>query len=210
MRCRYCGRQLGDMQFQRKSWLLQRSAEIEARLARELHPMTLKELIESRIEPLQPQGYIRDHFTERNGKPFTLRDITKLNEAHPGFDFRLKKNFGMTSIEWGKYSQTGGRDGGSVTIAYSEKNVVADLAYLLEHNARYFSALNARNERRQKILADPELMARFERLVADYLAVKALMTQRREKLDELLEDFDGPFEPDRLSIIDKLLGEGTK
>lgn len=48
--------------------------------------MNLKELIESRIEPTEPQSFIRDYFESRNGKPLTIRDTDNLNRNHPGYD----------------------------------------------------------------------------------------------------------------------------
>jgi hypothetical protein len=152
-------------------------------------------LIESRIEPTEPQDGILAALKEHDGKPFTVRTVAKLQEATGDQSIRLSKSYTMTHLEWGRYGATQGREGGSLFVAHTTKNVRVDTVHIEEQNACYYSALKERNWKRRKLLEQPKKLAELDKAIAEY-------KQASGKLQSLLE---GAFDVDRYAIDDALV-----
>jgi hypothetical protein len=155
--------------------------------------MTVKEIIESRIEVSEPQDTILAYLKENDGKKLTVRDAKKLSEL-TGEEITIDKRFGMAHIEWGTWQerQKGGR---SLLVAYAEKNVAIDVAFVEEHNRAYFSAKDERNQKRREMLADTEKMALLETKIAEFLAAK-------DAMENLLEQFPDHYEIEKQFGLD--------
>jgi len=150
----------------------------------------LTQLIEDRIESLEPQTTILNYLRAINGKRINKRHIDELRRLTGDDSIRLSKRHGMANIEWGGYSLSRGNKGGSLLIAYSEKNIEVDADWIKEKNPAYFDASVQRNERRKAVLKRPDLI---EELAANI----DIFQQAKANIEQLL---DGPFEPDRYSI----------
>lgn len=161
--------------------------------------ISITDLIESQIEKREPQDAILAYLKTQDGKQLTQRTITKLQELTGDKSIRLRKAFGMTSIEWGSYNATSGREGGSLHCTHTEKNVIIDAKKIEENNARHFSALWRRNELRHKALNDIEAVSELKETIDVYVAA-------RQKLEKLLA-YDTVFEPDAYAIRRTFLGE---
>lgn len=139
--------------------------------------MKVADLIRSRMEASEPQDTILAFLRTIDGKKINKRHVEKLREQIGDNEIRLSHRFGMTSLQWGGYHRTGG----NILLAHSEKNVVVDIAYVLEHNAAYYSAKDERNEKRQQALSQPEKCAELDDAIANFRAaeakLKALMGQ---------------------------------
>lgn len=152
----------------------------------------LTQLIEDRIESPEPQTTILNYLRSINGKRINKRHIDELRRLTGDDRIYLSKRYGMANIEWGGYGLSGGNKGGSLLIAYSEKNIEVDADWIKEKNPAYFDASVQRNERRQAVLKRPDLI---EELAANI----DIFQQAKANIEQLL---DGPFEPDRYSIQD--------
>ena len=143
--------------------------------------MKVADLIRSRMEASEPQDTILTFLRTIDGKKINKRHVEKLREQIGDDEIRLSHRFGMTSLQWGGYHRTGGKQGGDILLAHSEKNVVVDITYVLEHNAAYYSAKDERNEKRQQALSQPEKCAELDDAIANFRAaeakLKALMGQ---------------------------------
>lgn len=157
------------------------------------------DLIRSRIEASEPQDTILTFLRTIEGKRINRTHVEKLRAQVGDADLRLRHQYGMTDLEWGGYTRSDGRQGGSLLLAHREKNVVVDVAYILEHNAAYYSAKDERNKTRQQALAQPEKCAALDQAIADYKAAQVRMVK-------LLGD--DIFDPDRLDIEKKLIEGG--
>ena len=158
---------------------------------------SVRSIIESSIEPLSPQADILAFLFVHDGKRLDKRLLAKLNEAVPGHNIRTHQIASMTSLHWGNYGraevhQVGEDRGGSLLIAYRLTDVRIDAAWVEEHNAAYFSAAVARNEKRAAALANPQAIDDLERTLATFIEAKA-------KLNKAFE-YGAPFATDGYTI----------
>jgi hypothetical protein len=112
----------------------------------------------------------------------------------------------MTNLEWGGYSRTGGNQGGSLLIAYTEAAPVIDAAWIEDRNPAYFSARVERNEARTKALKDAsECLKDCDTFTRAAVAINQIKAYRAQ-LAELI-GYGGPLHEIRFEIT-KLLKEG--
>lgn len=161
--------------------------------------MKIADLIESRIENLEPAAGILGFLKKINGKKITAKHIEKMQAELQDKTIYLSKYAGMTRIGWGGYRNTGGRQGGELLIAYSETSVEVDAAWIEERNSAYFSAAAARNENRRKALNYPKILEALEHSIENY-------KQAKEALAALMKD--DLFEQDRYAIEEAFGIEG--
>ena len=74
----------------------------------------------STMEPTREPDAILAELRAHDGQQLSKRNISRLNAALPGVDFRISKIAGMTSIEWGGWGRSSGKPGGLVLIAYAD------------------------------------------------------------------------------------------
>lgn len=145
--------------------------------------MNTSDILIEGMEDMESPEAIYKVLLAHDGKALTKRLIPLLEAAgvsHPA----IRKQYGMTHIEWGKYYGWGDqqeKDNGSLLIAHSEKNVVIEADKVKEKNPAYFSAAVERNEIREKFLKT-DLPDRADS------AVHAFLRARQELLDILDED----------------------
>ena len=155
---------------------------------------TVKEIVESRIEPAEPQTTILRILKENEDKRLDQRIAKKLVEATGDSSIRLRKEAGMTSIEWGGYSISGGRKGGNLFVSYKVVDVLIDTSFIENNNAAYFSAREQRNQERQSH-TDQD----YSNLEEAFEVYKTA----RKHLKNLLEKFDA----DKYTLIKEILDE---
>jgi hypothetical protein len=153
----------------------------------------IEKVIREKMEKTEPQNTILAYCKgEGNGKRLDKRFIAKLQELTGDNTIRDRRRYGMTNIVWGNYDRTGGNQGGSLTIAWSEVNVYIDGALIEEKNIAYFSALVERNKKREEALSQPLNMQNLENA---YLALI-----QAQKNIEAMTEYGTVFEPDRYSF----------
>lgn len=153
----------------------------------------IKTIIESRIEKTEPQFKLLAWLkANAEGKLLTEPLLKKMQEATGDPTLRIRRQYGMTHIEWGGYGESRGERGGSIILAWSEKNVRIDTKLIEEKNAAYFSALLERNETRRKALTNESAMKELDETLLAYIAA-------RDKLKELMA-YGTIFAPDRYCI----------
>jgi hypothetical protein len=136
----------------------------------------LQELIMSCMESLEPQTSILRFLEGQEGKRLDKRLLEKMQE-------------------WGGYSESGGGKGGRLLIAHALKDVRVDSNFIHQRNLAYFEAAEARNEKRQQALADPELLSDLEKTIQSFLTA-------RDKLAKMM-NYGTVFAPDRHAIEEK-------
>lgn len=140
---------------------------------------TTAQIIAECREPSEPQDTILDFLRTINGKKINKRHVRKLKEL-TGHNVGLDKQCGMTTIYWGNYKVTQGREGGELLLAHSDKNVVVDVDFILKKNPAYFSAKDERNAQRRDLLENHQ-----DDLKEIDAAVKGFY-QAKERLDRAL------------------------
>jgi len=118
-------------------------------------PEQIRSLVETGIEPAEPQTAILGYLRAHDGKKLTKRDLPGLAKVANDPGIMIRTVAGMTNIETSDYRRSDGGRGVSLLIAYALGAVTIDAAWVEERNACYFSARERRNEARAKVLADP-------------------------------------------------------
>ena len=141
-----------------------------------------------------------------DGKPLTVRHLALL----PGGAERwmLHKHAGMISIEERDYRRTQGSRGTSLLVAYSEKNVIIDCAFLVEKNPAYFVARVERNAKRQASLANLGSADLANRINA-VIQAREELSRAEAHMSDLTNEYgtgSGAFSPDRYAF--EALAEG--
>jgi hypothetical protein len=113
-----------------------------------------------------------------NGKKFTVRHEKELQEK-VGPLVRLMKKYGWSELNWGN----GSSECASIMLARTEKFVEIDTDWILKENARWFSALDGRNARRDELLSDPRILQKAADIVNDY-------RQARRELEAFFTTFN--------------------
>lgn len=122
-------------------------------------PSTIRDYLIAQMEPAEPVTSIRAYLATREGKRLTKRDLPKLREIDPTIRFHQIAD--MFLIVWGEYENSGGREGGSVLIAYTRAPCPVVKMAEFDHrcNVAYFGARESRNASRTAALANPEALA---------------------------------------------------
>jgi len=140
---------------------------------------TVREYITNNIEDTEPQGKILEWLRTIDDKQINKTHIQKLRDHIGDQSITLRKAYGMAQIEWGDYRNRKDGDGGSLLIAYREKNIAIDVAWIEENNGAMFSGLRLRNKSRLAVLERGTLCEELDEAIADYRLAK-------ERLDNLL------------------------
>ncbi len=139
----------------------------------------LRELIESRMEPTEPQNSILALLKAREGKRIDKRLIAMLNTAVPGHDIRLSLQYGMAKIAWGGWGLYDSGDvGGALFLSGGTKNLCVNTADILERNCAYFSALVERNEKRRAALNSAYDLRILEEAINAYIQARDRLKER--------------------------------
>lgn len=148
----------------------------------------IRSLIEQGIEPGEPQESILAFLQAMDRKKITNIHLRRMRDRIDT-SIRLRKQAGMTCIEWGGYGQTEGIKGGSLLLAYTTVNVTVDANFVLNQNPAYYSASVLRNAVRQAHL-EPSSSHQIDRLAS------AICNYRnaRAALSEAMKPFDGTDE----------------
>lgn len=160
------------------------------------HESRLRDMIQAKMEDTATPDAILAYLKTREGKPITKRDVDKLKESLGDSTIYLSTRYGMTHLEWGNYHASGGRKGGSLLLAYQDKNVRIDSSFVEAMNACYYAAARERNAQRAAVLANPELIARLA----------TAMREHDESVRTIgeLTGWDKPFHVARFEIRDML------
>lgn len=150
---------------------------------------SIREVILANIEPTEPQDTILAWLkANADGQRITERHIEKLRKVTGNNSIRLRKNFGMTHIEWDRDKGSPG----SLLLAHKTVNVVIDADEIREKNPAYFSALAERNTVRQQTLQDEKAIAELERQIGIFKEARDYIRQATE--------YGAPFNHDRFAI----------
>lgn len=122
--------------------------------------LTMRQRIESEIEPTEAFETVVATLVAESGKPVTKRLEAKVAAALaalPGrstmdHDVRLTRFAGMTNIEWGGYSRSSGNRGRSILLSHTTKSEPIAERYLSDMKS-HLAAKHRRNEQRRKLLA---------------------------------------------------------
>ncbi len=111
--------------------------------------VTMRETIESEIERTEIHEKVIEILKSVADKPVTTRIEAKVTTAlvaafgEAEYDVRLYRSYGMTHLEWGGYSRSGGNRGCSLLLSHSDKTGPIAQRYLDDMD----SSLRARHER---------------------------------------------------------------
>ena len=148
-----------------------------------MNPTTVQkihDILTAGREASEPQNKILAYIASRDGKKLTKRDEKIMRETIDPSIYFGNSTGRMPHVEWGNYSRTGGKEGGSLLLEYTDSAPIANSAWVREHNARHFDAAVKRNEARDRALADGLSLLRAAR------AIDALNASRAE-LEALIE-----------------------
>ena len=150
----------------------------------------IRQTVESHIESSEPAASVRKFLSEYEDKRINNSVIDKLNEQIPGYEFRLLRQFGMSSIEWSGYNREGGRPSGSLLIGHTVTNLRFNMERFSQSNIAYYEAAEARNAERRAVLANPMAIAKLAQAVDVFV-------EARNTIKELL---DNEFDADRYTL----------
>lgn len=156
-----------------------------------VHVQALQAIIRDGMEDSTIADFVLKSLAKNNGKRLTSRHVDELNQAMPGHDFRIRKQFGWTELAWGAYEPKTSEDGGNLMISRATTNVTIDVAWIEKDNARWFSALKERNKNRRKLLDKTEALAQVADAINQYKSAKATLI----KLLKDENDGSQSFEP---------------
>jgi len=166
----------------------------------------IHDVLQSNLEDLSTPMTIIDVLRPHNGKRLTKRHAEAISATLGGRRVYIRKQYGMTSIEFGGYGiQADPDNGGSLLLTHTETNVVIDCDDIIKRNPAYFSAAQERNEQRWALMEDEQRLRR----VAD--AINAYRTACR-----MIEAAIGhPYDDEQLpnpesSAMEKLVAENPK
>lgn len=144
-------------------------------------------------EPMEPGCSILNALKQHDGKRLTKLVVEKVSAA-VGVPVTIAQSATMTYLEWGGFRNSGGKRGGQMFIAYAVKNVVIDIAFILEHNRGMFDAREERNKKRAELRTKQELFVKIINLAESLKVI-------RKDLDAHLELCEGS-----VGIIKEALG----
>ena len=126
---------------------------------------TVRATLESRIESDEPDEVLAI-LKKDDGKQLTKRILEKLPSvgfgaslvSASGQRWRLSQHAGMIHLETWDYARSGGSTGIHLLMAYAEKSVTIDAAWVEEHNPAYFKGRRERNAARRAALGNHEAL----------------------------------------------------
>ncbi len=159
----------------------------------EVSAKILRKFIENRMEDVETPKKVRDYLLEHEGKPITKRHSAAIS-ALIGHTVTIRKQFGMTHLDWMQPAADGSNDHFSMIIAYAERNVVIPgREWFDQYCAREISAAENRNEQRRNILNDPRRLLRLARDIRRFReACKALKLSLDASCNDIHEMPDNP------------------
>jgi predicted unusual protein kinase regulating ubiquinone biosynthesis (AarF/ABC1/UbiB family) len=152
---------------------------------------TLRQHIQDNIEDTHTPQQIINILKPYNGKPLTKIHIDKINQQLvPTIDqkpVKLNKRYTMTHLTWEK-------DGieHRLLISYDTKNITIDTDDIITKNPSHFQAAQIRNQEREEILKNEQLLQELANTIDQY-------TEAKHKLDKFFS-YESPFRADRTSI----------
>ena len=137
-------------------------------------------------------------------KPLTKRLLAKLPGGEA--EWSIRHVAGMTNLENRAYGRTSGGQGISLLLAYAEKSVTIDAAWVEEKNAGYFAARKARNEERKASAASLELCSGLAGALSAVQAAREALRAAEAQLDTFV-DYGKPFSADQYTWKGLVKGE---
>ena len=126
-----------------------------------VNPETLTNFILDKMEDERTPNAIVDLLRQFDHRPLTVTHQKRLQESVDETCI-IRRQYGMTHIEWGKYGHYAENDlpsNGSLLVAHSEKNVVIDVDWIIQNNAAYFEARVERNNQRKAVLENAQAIS---------------------------------------------------
>jgi hypothetical protein len=166
---------------------------------------TMRERIEAEMEPEEIHAAVVAVLHAEASKKITTRLATKVAEAldkqfgAADRDIRVRREYGMTNLEYGGYARSGGYRGNSILIAHTIDSVPIGEKYLKDMD----SALAAKRKRNADRVALLSTKAP-ERIDALLTTVKAAAATYEQIHDE---DDRWSILPSRRSLFEEALGD---
>ena len=143
---------------------------------------TVRATLESRIESDEPDEVLAI-LKKDDGKQLTKRILEKLPSvgfgaslvSASGQRWRLSQHAGMIHLETWDYARSGGSTGIHLLMAYAEKSVTIDAAWVEEHNPAYFKGRRERNASRRAALGDHAALRSMALALNKYETAKAIL-----------------------------------
>ena len=161
---------------------------------------TVRATLESRIESDEPDEVLAI-LKKDDGKQLTKRILETLPSvgfgaslvSASGQRWRLSQHAGMIHLETWDYARSGGSTGIHLLMAYAEKSVTIDAAWVEEHNPAYFKGRRERNAARRAALGNHEALTSMALALNKSETAKAILETAKSVLDECTQ---GGFAPD--------------
>lgn len=109
----------------------------------------IKEAILAQMENPEPARTILNALKPFEGKRLNKRIIAAVQDKLPDYRVYTSERMGWCSLVAYKDNKET-----RLTLAHQEKNVVVDTAFILEENRRDYSALDERNQERERLMKD--------------------------------------------------------
>ena len=153
----------------------------------------IRETIEQQMEDVKTPCAVRNYLLQHEGKPLTKRHAAALSILI-GHKVTIRKQFGMTHLEWEQKGADGQPENFSMLMAHAETNVlIPGPDWFVNHCAREISAAVERNDNRYKILNDPKRCQEIASAVQQYrTACHKLRTALDHNADDPTEYADNP------------------
>jgi len=158
----------------------------------------ISEHIEDTDTPDAILAALREHEGKRLNKPMIRKIAEKLGIE----DLRILKQYGNTSIGYGRQNERSYEPAVRLIVAYEETNVTINGDWIEEHNAAHFSAAKQRNEQRRALLLEsPPLRMRA---MADAINVWREACRTLKTAIGGHTDHDGDFINPDIYVIERL------
>ena len=125
----------------------------------------LMQVVASKMEKTEPWDTVLETLRQNEGKRVDDRLISKIRAACGTDDIRKICRYGKMYIQVGPWSAHE-----ELTVGHSEANVFVNVNYILENNARYYSARDERNAKRRIALQHPEIFEQLATAINNYRA----------------------------------------
>lgn len=164
-------------------------------------------VVKERMESNAPDAILAV-LKEHEGKQLTKRILPKLPGGEA--EWLIRQNARMTHLENRSCQRSQGSAPGGISflMAYSEKNVMIDVKFVLEYNKCYFAAREERNAKRMQVLKSPVLSTQMAEVMNEVLAARKALAKAEGRMAELTK-YGEPFSPDDY-VFQKLAGEPTR
>ncbi len=153
--------------------------------------MDVAEIIRNNIECEEPAFSILNFLRKHDGKLLNTKLVSKMIEYVGYSSIRISKQYNMTHINWGPYSNPS-----QLLISYQTVNVRIDAKWIEENNACWYSALRERNIKRKEALENPDVLSYLNSM---YETINAAENNIKEAYKQYKF-----LEPDRIRIDEKM------